>query len=80
MTLYPEVQEKAQEEIDRVVGFDRFPSFSDRVNLPYIDAMVKEVLRWNPVVPLGLPHTTIEEDTVEGFYIPKGAIVVPNIW
>ncbi len=52
MQLYPEVQSKAQAEIDAVVGPDRMPMISDRPHLPYIDAMVKEVLRWNTVVPL----------------------------
>ena len=80
MALYPEVQKKAQMEIDRVVGMDRLPSFADRPNLPYVDAVVKEVLRWNPVVPLGLPHVTIQDDMFEGYAIPKGSILVPNIW
>ena len=52
MTLFPEVQKAAQEEIDRIVGSDRLPSFADRENLPYINALVKETLRWQPVVPL----------------------------
>lgn len=52
MTLYPEVQRKAQAEIDRVVGNDRLPTFADQANLPYIDALAKELLRWNPVTPL----------------------------
>ena len=80
MALYPEVQKKAQMEIDRVVGMDRLPSFADRPNVPYVDAVVKEVLRWNPVVPLGLPHVTIQDDMFEGYAIPKGSILVPNIW
>jgi cytochrome P450 len=53
MTLFPEVQKKAQAEIDAVVGNDRLPSFSDRSQLPYVDALAKEVLRWNVVAPLG---------------------------
>lgn len=53
MQLYPEVQRKAQEELDRVVGTDRLPRLADRPNLPYIEAIIKEVLRWNPVSPLG---------------------------
>jgi hypothetical protein len=55
MALYPEVQKKAQAEIDAVVGPDRFPDFHDRPSLPYINAILKEVLRWNLVVPLGRP-------------------------
>jgi cytochrome P450 len=53
MTLFPEVQKKAQAEIDAVVGNDRLPSFSDRSQLPYVEALAKEVLRWNVVAPLG---------------------------
>jgi cytochrome P450 len=53
MTLHPEVVKKAQAEIDAVVGNDRLPTFADRKNLPYIDALTKEVLRWNSVVPSG---------------------------
>lgn len=46
MTMYPNVQKKAQAEIDRVVGKDRLPSFSDRDQLPYISTMIKEIIRW----------------------------------
>ena len=53
MTCFPGVQKKAQAEIDVVVGPDRLPSFADRDSLPYIDALVKEVFRWNAVVPTG---------------------------
>jgi cytochrome P450 len=51
MTNFPDVQKKAQAEIDAVVGPDRLPSFADRNSLPYTEALVKEVLRWNAVVP-----------------------------
>ena len=54
MTLFPEVQKRAKEEIDAVVGSDRLPSFADRPKLPYVEALVKEVFRWNPVAPLGM--------------------------
>jgi cytochrome P450 len=80
MTLFPEVQRKAQQEIDRVIGSGRLPSFEDRVNLPYVDAIVKEILRWHPVAPMGLPHMTTEDDTCEGYLIPKGAYLMANIW
>jgi hypothetical protein len=53
MTLFPEVQKRAQAEIDAVVGNDRLPDFSDRSQLPYVEALAKEVLRWNVVTPLG---------------------------
>lgn len=80
MTLYPEVQRKAQEEIDNVVGTRRLPSFDDREKLPYVDAIVKEVLRWHPVAPLGLPHMTTDNDIFNGYLIPKGALIISNIW
>lgn len=52
MTLYPEVQKKAHEELDSVVGTDRLPVFEDMDRLPYLRALVSEVVRWMPVAPL----------------------------
>lgn len=80
MTLHPEIQKRAQEEIDLVVGASRLPSFADRPSLSYIDALVKEVYRWHPVVPMGFPHVASSDDIYEGMFIPKGAILIPNIW
>ena len=54
MVLHPDIQTKAQADIDRVVGRDRLPDFNDRSALPYVDAILRETLRWYPVVPLGL--------------------------
>jgi cytochrome P450 len=53
MVIHPEVLMKAQEELDRIVGRDRLPAIVDRPRLPYIEAVVKETLRWNNVVPMG---------------------------
>ena len=53
MLHYPDVMRKAQDEIDRVIGRDRTPTFDDRPNLPYIRGVVQEVLRWKPSGPLG---------------------------
>jgi cytochrome P450 len=80
MTLYPEVQQKAQQELDRVVGTSRLPTFEDRKNLPYIEAVVKETFRWHPLAPLGLPHMTDQDDVINGYLIPKSSILIPNIW
>ena len=55
MALFPEVQKKAQAEIDAIVGPDRFPMLSDRQSLPYMEAVLKEIHRWNPVPRLGKP-------------------------
>ena len=60
MVLYPEVMRKAQAQIDAVVGRDRIPTFEDQKNLPYVEAMVKEVLRWRPVGPLAVPRNVAE--------------------
>lgn len=80
MTVYPEVQRKAQDEIDRVLGAGRLPKVADRASLPYIDAVVKEVLRWHPVAPMGIPHMSAGDDIYEGYFIPKGSLIMPNIW
>ncbi|KAF9043066.1 cytochrome P450 [Panaeolus papilionaceus] len=80
LLLNPEVQIKAQEELDRVVGHDRLPDFNDRPNLPYTTAILKEVLRWNPVAPLGLPHMATNDDEFRGYFIPGGTIIVGNSW
>ncbi|KIJ46528.1 hypothetical protein M422DRAFT_134348, partial [Sphaerobolus stellatus SS14] len=72
MTLYPDVQAKAQAELDRVVGNDRLPTFSDRENLPYINACVKEVFRWNTALPLGVAHMNSVADEYNGHIIPEG--------
>ena len=53
MMAYPEVQQRAQEEIDQIVGGERLPRVEDRENLPYVDALVKEVFRFHPIAPLG---------------------------
>lgn len=80
MALFPDVQKKAQEELDRVIGNDRLPLSSDKANLPYIEAMVKETHRWHPVAPMGLPHCSMEEESINGYRIPKGSFVMTNIW
>ncbi|OJA17267.1 hypothetical protein AZE42_03033 [Rhizopogon vesiculosus] len=56
MTLYPEVQKRAQAKIDSIVGQERFPTFEDRDKLPYIAALIQEVTRWAPIVPQGQVH------------------------
>ncbi|KAJ8585094.1 cytochrome P450 [Rhizopogon salebrosus TDB-379] len=80
MALYPDVQIRIRMEIDHVVGHGECPTLDDRSRLPYVNAAIKETMRWNPVVPLCLPHYTSDEDIYEGFRVPKGTIVFPNIW
>ncbi|KAK0439095.1 cytochrome P450 [Armillaria borealis] len=79
MVLHPEVQEKAQAQIDAVVGPDRLPTFEDRESLPYIDHILQETMRWNPVIPMGFPHRSVEDDVYRGMFIPKGSVVFANV-
>ncbi len=80
MTMYPEIQRKCQAELDDVVGNDRLPTFADRDRLPYLATMLKEVIRWGPTTPLGAPHCVEQDDVHNGYFIPKGSIIMPNIW
>ena len=91
MTLHPSIQTRAQAELDAVLGpapgapagpstATRLPTFADRARLPYIHALVLEVLRWNPAVPLGLAHRATQDDVYRGRFIPKGTVVWANIW
>ena len=80
MIVHPEFQKRAQDELDAVVGRSRAPTFADAPSLPFIQALVKESLRWRPPVPLGVPHTTIKDDWYEGMFIPKGTMCMVNIW
>lgn len=80
MLLFPEVQQRAQQEIDSVVGTARLPDFDDRDRLPYINALVKESIRWFPVVPITTTHAADEEIIYEGYRIPKGSYLLPSAW
>jgi len=74
------VQKKAQAEIDAVIGNDRLPCFQDRDDLPYVNALASEVLRWQVVVLSGVAHCAAQDDIHNGYFIPKGTLVTPNIW
>ncbi len=62
MIAHPEVQRCAQVELDSVVGHSRVPTFSDVLSLLYIQAILKEVLRWRPPLPVSVPHSMTEDD------------------
>ncbi|KAF8886013.1 cytochrome P450 [Infundibulicybe gibba] len=80
MVNYPDAQDRAQEEIRRVVGTSRLPSFEDRKSLPYVDAIILETLRWGPITPLAIYHRSINDDVYEGYFIPGGSTVIGNTW
>ncbi|KAI4151746.1 MAG: hypothetical protein LQ341_000851 [Variospora aurantia] len=79
MVIFPEVAKKAQDEIDRICG-DRLPDLNDVQDLPYTRACMKESLRWMPLVPLGIPHATTQDDQYMGYRIPKKATIILNLW
>ncbi|KAJ3847062.1 cytochrome P450 [Lentinula lateritia] len=80
MVLYPDVQRKAQEEIDLVLGGCFLPKTKDLENLPYLQAIFKEVIRWHTVACINGPHCTTQDDWYRGYFIPKGSIVLSNLW
>ncbi|KAF9044252.1 cytochrome P450 [Panaeolus papilionaceus] len=80
MAMHPDVMRKAQRELDEVLGVGRLPDFSDRPLLPYVNALIKECLRWNLVTNIGFAHMSSEDDEYHGFFIPKGTVVMANTW
>ncbi|KAG1744911.1 cytochrome P450 [Suillus paluster] len=74
MILYPHVQERAHDLIESVVGTSRLPTFQDRSSLPYVDAILRECMRWHPVFPFGIMHAAVESD------VYKGTTIIPNVW
>ena len=76
MVTHPEVLEKAQKELDEVIGRHRLPDFEDRASLPYIEAIYREVLRWKPPVPMGVSHRATKDDTYKGYFIPEGLALI----
>ena len=79
MIACPDVQNQAHAELDEVVGTARPPTFADIPSLHYIRAMVKETLRWSPIVPFGVPHASTADDWYEGMFIPKGTVCLQNM-
>ncbi|KAI0326116.1 cytochrome P450 [Cubamyces sp. BRFM 1775] len=80
MIMYPDVQKRAQQELDALVGPDRLPESTDRPSLTYISAIVKEVLRWHILTPLGMSHRCMEDDVYREWVIPENATVMANVW
>lgn len=76
----PETIKKATEEIDKVIGTDRWLEERDLPQLPYLEAIVKETMRLHPLVPLLAPHYALEDCKVSGYDIYKGTTVFINVW
>ncbi|KAI3614047.1 cytochrome p450 [Moniliophthora roreri] len=84
---HPHVVHRAQQELDREVGSERLPDARDlvigrgeEVKLPYVWAILNEVMRWQPVNPMGLAHLVTEDDEYRGYRIPKNSVVLGNAW
>ena len=73
MTLYPEAQRKAQQEIDAVVGANRLPTIDDRDKLPYVNCLLKEVLRWGPAAPVGMLYPCRLSPALLTYYFFSGS-------
>ena len=80
MTLHPEVLEKAHAELDAVVGHSRLPDFNDEESLVYVNAIIKEAMRWHTALPFSLPHATTADDEFQGYFIPAGTTLLANTW
>ncbi|KAF5317476.1 hypothetical protein D9758_018784 [Tetrapyrgos nigripes] len=80
MSCYPDAQLRAQQELDDVLGRGQMPTLEDRPSLPYIEAILRELMRWHPAGPMGIPHDTSEDIIYNGYFIPKGTSVHANIW
>ncbi|ODM92367.1 Cytochrome P450 2J6 [Orchesella cincta] len=80
LALHADKQEKLHEEIKRVVGLSRLPSLNDRPSMPYTEAVINEVMRFSAMVPLAVFHSALEDVTFKGYQIPKGTLVIPNLF
>ncbi|KAK7051623.1 hypothetical protein VNI00_004602 [Paramarasmius palmivorus] len=76
----PAAQQKASEEIRRVVGDQRSPELGDYEHLPYVGAILKEVHRFRPVAPICIPRETTATEEYLGYTIPEGTTIIPNIY
>lgn len=77
MGMHPEIQKKAQLELEEIVGLNRLPAFEDFRSLPYIHAIYLECMRWLPVAPIAVPHRLKADDYYDGYFIPEGTLVIP---
>ncbi|XP_066415137.1 cytochrome P450 1A4-like [Molothrus aeneus] len=80
VALYPDVQKKIHEELDRTIGRERRPRLSDRGTLPYTEAFILEMFRHSSFLPFTIPHSTTKATVLNGYYIPKDTCVFINQW
>ncbi|XP_034032993.1 cytochrome P450 2J6-like [Thalassophryne amazonica] len=80
LMTYPHVQERCQQEIDRVLAGKEQASFDDRGNMPYVQAVLHEALRLSNTVPLSVFHSTTKDTNLMGYSIPKGTLIIQNMY
>ncbi|KIY69829.1 cytochrome P450 [Cylindrobasidium torrendii FP15055 ss-10] len=80
MAIYPDIQKRAQAEVDEIIGRGNLPTFAERERLPFLNTVIKETIRIHPSVRLALPHTTTQDDIHDGYFIPKGSMILSNAW
>ncbi|KAF8792511.1 Cytochrome P450 2U1 like protein [Argiope bruennichi] len=77
---YQDVQKKVQQEIDDVIGTERLPSWTDHSKMPYTEATIMEIMRWRTIIPINVLRYTLWDTELNGFFIPKDAYVLANLW
>ncbi|KAJ0056632.1 hypothetical protein NL108_010586 [Boleophthalmus pectinirostris] len=80
MALYPNIQERVHREIDSVLTNGRMPTLDDKHKMPFVEAVLHEVLRFCNIVPLGIFRATSQDANVNGYKIPKGTMVITNLY
>ncbi|CAH2285540.1 cytochrome P450 2D17 [Pelobates cultripes] len=79
MLLHPHIQCRVHEEIDKVIGSNRIPSVEDQLNMPYTNAVIHETQRYGNILPMALFHMTCKDTKIQGYDIPKGTTIIPNL-
>ncbi|XP_013390825.1 cytochrome P450 2H1 [Lingula anatina] len=80
MVNHPDVQKRVQQEIDQVIGQGRVAKMEDKARMPFTEATILEVFRLSTVVPMGAPHATSETTNLAGYTIPKGTIIMGDLY
>lgn len=80
MIHHKDVSDKVQAELDAVIGRQRFPNSKDRNHLPYVEAVLSEILRFSNVAPLGIAHRTTESSKLNKYTIPEDTVVLVSLY